>query len=453
MEATIKYLIESSIILGILTIFYRLVLHNEPMFRFNRLYLLFSLLLAAIVPALSLSFIFFGEKTTEGMTIVLDAVDVYSGQVQQTIVPAIAKHVFFNWLYILGALILFARLIYGFIRLGGLSREAEWLKINGYKVANLPGRFNPFSFFHIIFVNRSLYSNDDLDKIMKHEIAHVRFKHSLDVVITEVLLIVQWFNPFAWIIRTLLKELHEFQADKEVIKKGTSIGQYKMLLLFQASGARLLPVNNFNQSITKKRFKMMTNNSLKNSGFVKAIFAAIMLSSVTFFFSCDNVINEVSEESQETSLKGSDSDLKEEPTFFIVEQMPKFTGGEKELRKFIAKNIKYPVKAVEKEIQGRVYVSFIVSKEGKVKGVKIKRGIHETLNNEAIRVVSSMPDWKPGFHKGKAVNVSFTVPINFALQSDDGLIEPETPTDNKISKAEETIAEKNAVYVIGYQQK
>jgi TonB family protein len=417
MESVIRYLLESSVILGVLTIFYRFVLHNEPMFRFNRLYLLLSLLLAAIVPILNLSFVFYSESNGGNMVYMLDAVNVYSGKVKQTIVPVIVNHTFFNWLYLVGAVILLARLLYGFSRLGGLSRKAEWLNINGCKVANLPGRFNPFSFFHIIFVNRSLYSDDDLDKIMEHEMAHVRFKHSLDVLIIEALLIVQWFNPFAWVVQRLLKELHEFQADKEVIKKGASIGQYKMLLLCQATGARLLPVNNFNQSITKKRFKMMTNNSLKNNGFAKVLLALFVVTTVTFFFACENSSDEIEE--IDSVLKSTDSGLNDELTYFIVDSMPKYPGGDLELRKYIAANIKYPQEAQVLGIQGRVYVQFVVSSEGTVEDVEVARGVNEYLDAEAIRVVSEMPDWTPGYQSGDAVNVNYTIPINFVLQGEE----------------------------------
>ncbi len=418
METFVQYLIESSLVLGVLTVFYRLVLHNERMFHFNRVFLLLSLLLSAVVPLLHFTTPVNINNQMDGISYLLGSINVYSGQVQEAVVPAIVGFKMFNWLYLIGVILLLTRLIYGIVRLGGLSRSAIWTKIEGYRVADLPGRFNPFSFFHVIFVNRSLYTNEDLNKIMDHEKAHVRFKHSLDVLITEVLLIFQWFNPFAWIIRRLLKELHEFQADKEVLSKGTSVSQYKMLLLFQASGVRLLPVNNFNQSITKKRFKMMTNNSLKNYGAIKAIIAIMVVSSVTFFFACDNEYEEVGAEKIESQLKGTDNALDDEVAYTVVEKMPEFPGGFEELRKFIAINVKYPVKAQELGVQGRVYVSFVVAKDGSVKDAKIARGVHETIDEEAIRVIKSMPMWEPGMKQGEFVNVSFTVPINFVLDGE-----------------------------------
>lgn len=106
----------------------------------------------------------------------------------------------------------------------------------------------------------------------------------------------------------------------------------------------------------------------------------------------------------------------DEQVFFIVEEMPEFPGGEAALRNFIAQTIKYPVAAQDLGIQGRVYVSFVVSKTGKVTDAKIARGVDPVLDQEALRVVNALPLWKPGIQRGKPVNVSYTVPINFALQ-------------------------------------
>lgn len=429
MESVIRYLLESSAILGMLTIFYRLVLHHELMFKFNRLYLLVSLMLAVFVPFVHLTSLgTSGANQATGFVNMMASVNVYGGQVQQKIIPLIADHQFFNWLYLVGAVLLLTRLLYGIVRLGGLSRKAEWLKIKGFKVAKLPGRFNPFSFFHIIFVNSSLYSDDDLDQIIQHEIAHIRFKHSIDVLIIEALLIMQWFNPFAWVIRRLIKELHEFQADKEVIKKGASVGQYKMLLLCQATGARLLPVNNFNQSITKKRFKMMTNNSLKNNRLAKVLLSLFVVSSVTFFFACDNTSEDV--DGVESVLKSTDSGINDEVAYDLVDQMPEYPDGDFALRKFIAMNVKYPKEAQELGVEGRVYVQFVVSDDGSVTNVKVAKGVSESLDAEAVRVISEMPDWTPGYQGGEAVNVNYTVPINFVLQGDEA---EETISDDDMS--------------------
>lgn len=106
----------------------------------------------------------------------------------------------------------------------------------------------------------------------------------------------------------------------------------------------------------------------------------------------------------------------EQQVFFIVEDMPVFPGGELALRKYIANAIKYPVIAQENGIQGKVYVTFVVDKDGSVSDARIARGVDPSLDKEALRVVNTLPKWKPGKQRGKPVRVSYTVPINFVLQ-------------------------------------
>ncbi len=102
--------------------------------------------------------------------------------------------------------------------------------------------------------------------------------------------------------------------------------------------------------------------------------------------------------------------------FTVVEEMPKFPGGDAELLKFIAKSIKYPVIAQENGIQGRVICSFVVNRDGSVVDAEVLRGVDPSLDKEALRVISTMPKWTPGKQRGKPVRVKYTVPITFRLQ-------------------------------------
>jgi len=111
-----------------------------------------------------------------------------------------------------------------------------------------------------------------------------------------------------------------------------------------------------------------------------------------------------------------EEEAEEAEVFFIVEDMPEFPGGEPALRKWLASQIKYPVIAQENGIQGKVYVTFVVGKDGSTSNATIARGVDPSLDKEALRVVNALPKWKPGKQRGKPVNVSYTVPINFVLQ-------------------------------------
>ncbi len=116
------------------------------------------------------------------------------------------------------------------------------------------------------------------------------------------------------------------------------------------------------------------------------------------------------------AAKEEKEEEEEAQVFFIVEEMPEFPGGEAALRAFIAKSINYPVIAQENGIQGKVYVTFVVDKDGGISEAKIARGVDPSIDKEALRVVNSLPKWKPGKQRGKPVRVSYTVPISFVLQ-------------------------------------
>ena len=111
-----------------------------------------------------------------------------------------------------------------------------------------------------------------------------------------------------------------------------------------------------------------------------------------------------------------EEEVQEQEIFQIVEEMPAYPGGEQKLMEFVAKNIKYPQIARESGIQGRVFVGFVVEPDGSVSNVKVLRGIGGGCDEEAMRVVKSMPKWKPGKQRGKAVRVSYMLPVNFKLQ-------------------------------------
>ena len=114
-------------------------------------------------------------------------------------------------------------------------------------------------------------------------------------------------------------------------------------------------------------------------------------------------------------VKVEEEEESSQQSFMVVEEMPEFPGGQAALMSFIAKSIKYPVVAQENGIQGRVTCSFVVNKDGSIVDAEVIRGIDPSLDKEALRVINTMPKWKPGKQRGKPVRVKFTVPINFRL--------------------------------------
>ena len=126
--------------------------------------------------------------------------------------------------------------------------------------------------------------------------------------------------------------------------------------------------------------------------------------------------DEVIEEYEFTPPEIEEEEIVEAEIFKVVEEMPEFPGGAAKMMEYIQKNIKYPMMARESDIQGRVFVSFVVEPDGSITNVAVLRGIGGGCDEEALRVVQSMPNWKPGKQRGSAVRCSFTVPIIFKLQ-------------------------------------
>ena len=125
---------------------------------------------------------------------------------------------------------------------------------------------------------------------------------------------------------------------------------------------------------------------------------------------------EVEEYVAPVKLDAEEESEEERQIFMVVESMPEFPGGEAALYKFLAENIKYPQMAKESGIQGRVFVTFVVERDGRVTDVRVLRGIGGGCDEEAIRVVSDMPKWAPGKQRGKPVRVQYNLPVKFTLQ-------------------------------------
>lgn len=131
-----------------------------------------------------------------------------------------------------------------------------------------------------------------------------------------------------------------------------------------------------------------------------------------------NVVNPTNEKDNITILRavGDDSTVSDkEKVYQVVEQQPSFPGGREELFKYLAYNVKYPIDAAEKKIEGRVLVTFVVEHDGSISNVNVANSVYPSLDKESIRVVSGMPKWIPGKANGKTVRVKYTIPITFRL--------------------------------------
>ena len=314
-----------------------------------------------------------------------------------------------------------------------LKNESE--KAASFRVVKLnDNKISPFSFFYWIFVNAGNHNFQKLDEIIAHEQVHVRQFHSFDVMISEILCICFWWNPFTWFLRKEMKINLEYLADEGVLKAGFQPKGYQYTLLQVSSkNMDMSLINNFNVSQLKKRIVMM--NKKKSSILMSAkyvltvpIISFLLLGNAVqaapdfLNFESNNklIIADTHQKPQKTTAKSKTADvpLKKGDTYVTVEKMPAYPGGETEMFKFIQENLKYPVEAQNKGLEGRVTLRFVVKKTGELSDVTLIRGVDPELDAEAIRVVRAMPKWIPGKYKGEDVDVYFTLPIVYRLKGD-----------------------------------
>ncbi|MCF6241975.1 MAG: M56 family metallopeptidase [Bacteroidales bacterium] len=413
-----EFLLKSSIILLVFYLGYWFLLRKTTHFKLSRFYLLSGLLLSLSIPFMHFSI---PEEYPAEVFVTLDSIEVgaiYASSAK----TGIDYTEILQFIYFSGAFILSFRLIFQLYLLFKLYLSSKKELLQGKIILRGNKNNAAFSFFNLIFINEKDCRSDEFIAILRHESVHVAQKHSVDILFAEALLIVLWFNPFAWLYVKSIKANHEYLADEGVVQDGFSANRYLEILFEQSSGLHLSLANNFNQSLTFKRLNMMKKIKSSKITQFRVLVALPVIIAMLAFVSCSKELLDVqNKKSMEVKQFETKSEEKNNDTdgkvFFIAEKMPEFPGGELGLRKYIAMNVKYPHEARKHGLQGKVYVRFVVTKTGNVDNVTIARGVDSILNEEALRVVSTLPKWEPAMQKGVPVSVYYTIPINFALQS------------------------------------
>ena len=482
------YILKSSICLVGFYLFYRLLLSRETFHRFNRIALLSILLLSCLLPLVEVTV----EKQTEVhqtmMTLeqwlmLADMMNAESTAELQ------AEEVTVTWIqvallvYLVGILFFAFRNGYSLLKLGGLLRSGRKEQLEKYtggkgKVILIvhDRDIAPFSWMKYIVI-----SQKDLDEngreILIHELAHIQNRHSWDLLVADICIFFQWFNPASWLLKQELQNIHEYEADETVIEKGVDAKQYQLLLIKKAVGTRLYSMaNSFNHSKLKKRITMMLKEKSNPWAKLKYLYIlpvaaiavtafarpeisetaeeisrmsdALGIEQASLLFSrlhdisavkvndltaiveakaaktteeavqMSTVLKDTANPVEEKYIRTEVTDmLKGTPLYEVVEQMPEFPGGGMAAAlEYIQKNMQYPESAKENGTQGRAMVQFVVDKEGNVTEPKVIRSVDKELDAEAIRLVKSMPKWKPGMQKGQAVAVKYTMPVLFKLE-------------------------------------
>ncbi len=412
-------LIESGISLAVFYLIYLVFLRKDTFFNRNRTFLTVSILLSVIIPLIRIPL----SSAPVGLEpfIRLDEVLIRANSSSPT--EAFSNIVTENRLlsiYFAGVIVYLLVFLYRILQLGFWAHKYGKGSFGNAKIIRVRKDISPFSFFNLIFLPESKGNDSGEDEIIYHEMIHVKQLHSFDIILTELLIAFQWFNPFAWLYRISLKEIHEYIADSKVIQKGYDSKNYMQLILNEIFGIQYFTMGSyFNNSIIKNRMIMMTKNKSSILSNLKLLAIPPVVVALMLVFSCTK-----KEESKD--LKTLDNSSEQVKTmeayddgelFFIVEEMPDFQGKKEDgFRQYIADNLKYPEIAAENGISGKVYVRFIVEKDGSVSHAEVVRGVDPVLDAEALRVIKESPKWKPGKQRGKKVRVTFTFPISFVLQ-------------------------------------
>lgn len=467
------YAIKSAICLAIMYIPYMLLLRNETFYRFNRIVLVSILLLSLALPMFNISPLAFLDNTEMGEAnraiteVGIPMIEIgtlraeldYDGQQTLTNAPAQDKSV--GWaeivvaLYIAGlSVTLIIKLVQLLKMLSFMRKGCLWTsEEDGVKTYCHIRNLAPFSWMNNIVISEHDY-NEGGREILMHEQAHIRCGHSYDVCLVAVCEVVQWFNPFIWLLSSSLADVHEYEADAEVLSKGVDASSYQMLLIKKAVGTSSYAfANSFNHSLLKKRITMMLKKKSSPWMRTKALYvipmAGIALSAfaTSEFTNSAELISEskvsnltaneqmpeqvaamtnettsvaeqaaivaqsveevqpvVEKEAAEKDVLAKELDTMKSQAeknadatasaivpedssevLMACEQMPEFPGGQPEMMKFIAKNIRYPQLAHKYGVKGRVLVQFVVEKDGSISETKI---IHSKIAHSVSRTDS-----------------------------------------------------------------
>ena len=448
----LTYDLKVAVLIAVFYMFYRLLLARETFHRVNRSVLLLTAVASFVLPLCIITM----HKT---VVMPMPRIDMEVGPVVATDIQSdTAAPIWLSvlsLLFITGVLATLGHTLWSLFRITSLIKHSEQhpqpdgttICVTG--IASLA----PFSWMHYIVMNRSDYEERNA-AILAHERGHIRLRHSWDLLLVDTLTALQWFNPAIWMLRSDLRAIHEYEADGAVLSQGINAHQYQYLLITKAAniGGYSL-VNGISHSTLKNRISMMHHSPSHRSHLLK-LFALLPIVGITLALNAETVRDIVFEEPQKQMVKKGQkagtikignteikvekaetpekhaqpvevtgtTDREKESTddtrpdsWDIMEEMPHFPGGQKALFEYLAQNVRYPEEAERNNIQGRVIVDFIVVKDGSITNARVIKSIDPMLDEEALRVINSMPDWEPGMQNGKPVNVRYTVPITFRL--------------------------------------
>ncbi len=441
------YILKSSVCLVLFYLFFRLLLSKETFHRFNRVALLGVLFFSLLIPCIEMTTRHQVEVQQAVLSIEqllmmaeLNAITPEVGAVIQE-VPSVSWIQIVLLVYLAGIVFFACRNICSLICLFRLIYSGRHEKLEkGITLVVHNRTITPFSWMKYIVISRKDLEENGRE-ILIHETAHICHRHSIDLLLADICIFFQWFNPGAWLLKQELQNIHEYEADETVINEGVNAKEYQLLLIKKAVGTRLYSMaNSFNHSKLKKRITMMLKEKSSPWARLKYLYVLPLAAIAVTAFARPEIsekveeisavkVNDLAEIVQEKVLqdtvkaskvvKKADSKVaaaekKEEEEiviFEVVEQMPEYPGGMDALSRYLERKVAdSPMKG---KAGGLVTIGFTVTEAGKVTNVQVLESDQPSLNKEAERIVSEMPDWIPGKQRGKPVPVRYSVPVRF----------------------------------------
>lgn len=404
------------------------LLSRATFFNHNRAYLLGSLVLGLILPLAGWQ-LWLPAGQPELLTVTLQPITIGMENLEVVVMATAAEPGLGWWeallaVYWLGVGIAGLRFAYGLRKLWRLHRGSERRKQDGYTLVFTEEWHAPFSFFNTLFWSRQMpYPPEDEKKIIRHERAHMRGWHSLDVLLVELLGIVFWLSPMIYLYSRSLRVVHEYLADAAVLRTTKKKKQYGHLLLSQSqSGHPIVLANHFINSQLKKRILMMTKTKSKRHILTRYLLALPLLFVLALAFARPGSAEEV------LPIAPAPVEKAVEATKGDVDRMPVFAGCETEkteseqascskqkLVEFMIDNLKYPEAAQKAKVEGKVLVQFTIARDGSVQEAEVLQGIGYGCDEAALAVVNAMPSWTPAIKDGKPVSLQMTLPFTFSL--------------------------------------
>ncbi len=422
MEQTnlLDHLLQSSLALTLLYALYWLLLKHGLHFRFNRAFILVSLVLSAVLPWIKLP--------VEPAFAPLMPAFVLS---EATISPiAQADNSFWNYftipgvltgVYALGAAALLIRLLLQLLNLWRWKRRLPSEPKANYQLIRTGGALPTFSFFRWLFWDENQpLAEKETELILAHECTHMRQWHSVDVLVLEFFKILFWFHPAVYGFQKAQRAIHEYLADQTAIQSSSPDLYLKLLAHSLLKKLEVQLAQSFYQSPLKNRMKMIHLSQTAKPTVWKAAASHILAAAIIVLYACRS----------QDGISPSGKALTE------VDQMPVYEGGLEAFNRELLTTILYPASARKDAIQGEVIIAYTVTKNGALKNIDIVKGVREDLDQEVKRALTALKNkWLPGKKANKITSVRMSLPVNFVL-------------DGKRSKTGGT--NKNALVVIGY---